>query len=184
MYNTLYTSFSKYLFVFWTLLMSVHTFCTENGVLLGAIISRRERNGSVLFLDGQRVNASWQKRSSLRGGWSFTWINALAETTLLSADAVAHFVFLGIWTCIRRRNTCGLSDLDTRVHTRMGRRCGWIRDWTGNEKRRESGGRERGREESIQTLRQLNPLAVRASPFFLSFYTVYSPGFRHRKLKS
>jgi len=102
-------------------------FRTENGVLPGAIISLWERNGSVLFPDGKEstpVGKSDRRfRARLVHG-SFMWINARAETTLLSADAVAHFVFLGIQTYIRRRNTRGLSDLDTRVHTRIGRRCG------------------------------------------------------------
>lgn len=79
-----------------------------------------------------------------------------------------RILFLGIQTYVDRgrlrRNT---------VHTRTRR--------GPSEHGVPRGEREKERKKSIQALRQLNPRASRA-PFLL--YMLYSPGFRHRKLKS
>lgn len=86
LYRTL--SFSKRTFLFPKgFLVSVHTFCTENGFLPGAVISRRKRNGSILFSNSKEstpVGKSDRRFGARPHGWSFTWINARAETTLLS----------------------------------------------------------------------------------------------------
>lgn len=156
----------------------------KSGVSPGAVISHRERNGFVFFPDGKEstpVGKSDRRFGAWPHGWSFTWINARAETTLPSADAMAHFVFLGIqtyggeihavcltWTRANRSKV--------RVNTRL----------NGNERRWEAE-RERGRVHS--DIEAVEPsgrgTAVRASSSFLLYvHTVYSPGFRCRKLKS
>lgn len=123
--------------------MSVHTFCTKNGASPEAVISRRERKRLRLFSRRQRVNASWQKWSSLRGtaphGWSFTWINARAETTLLSLPM--QWRTLCFWAF--RRTAEKYTRFVWLGHARIGRRCGWIRGWT--EKREDERKREKER---------------------------------------
>lgn len=148
--------------------------CIEKGVLPGAVISRRERNDFFPMAESTPVGKSDRRFGARSRGWSFAWINARAETTLLSADAVAHFVFLGIQTYIRRRNTRGLSDLDTRVHTRIGRSCGWIRDWTGmREGKRKKKRKSPFRHWSSWTLWQARRSKQALLPFYM--YILYIP---------